>query len=631
MDNSKKTAGWGDAGLWKAWVAVMGLLALIVVAILANERAHRLEAAAQRLGTDTHFLAQVLEASLQNGDFSQAQAQVESWGNSQPAVLLVRLSADNGFVLGEFRRQQPKARRHEQTQEIVFSYRGSANLLVEESLEPIYAALTMLAVNLSAAALVMALIGFLLLWNIHKYRQQVRLTWEEVDRRMEAQMALEQLSTQDVLTSLPNRQVFNERLKQEVSESAQFDRRLALLMIDLDDFKSVNDSLGHEQGDLLLQTAASRMSLSLRNYDFLARFGGDAFVAILPSLETEEEVAALVRRLQKVLNKTVRLGHDQVLPSASIGISLYPQDGSMPDELLRNADAAMHSAKQAGRNAHRFYTESLNATLAERNKMDVALHHALSHQQGLSLVYEPQVDIRSGEIVSCEALLRWNREGREVAPEDFLSVAERSAVMARLQGFVIDEVIHQQRLWEAEGLPGYRVDINLGGDRVAINEVLDKLEAHFEQQPGLVAGMGIEITERLLISTGEGLVQRLAAFKKKGVVISLDDFGTGYSSLGQLKYLPVDILKIDKSFVQDVPESVSDSAIVRSVVTMGHAMGQQVLAEGIETQAQYEFIRNVDCDLVQGFLLHQPMTADQLIKLMRSLSQAGNSGLIARS
>lgn len=627
MANSVSHKKAGGARLWLSWALVVFVLLSIAGGILVSERWQRFEAAEQSLISRTDFLASVLESYLQNGSFDEARDRVTSWGRSQPHVLRVRLAADNGFVLSEFTRNAASDRRHERRVDIVFSYRGAATLVVEESMEPEYSALASLAKWLAAGTVVMALIAFLLLWNIEKYRRQVRLTWEEVDRRMEAQMALEQVTTQDKLTGLANRYAFNERLKQEVAESRQFQRRLALLVIDLDDFKDVNGSLGHEQGDSLLQTAASRMSLCLRSYDFLARFGGDAFVAILPSIESDAEVEALAQRVKAVLNKVVSLGPTQVVPSASIGISLYPQDGETADKLLRNADAAMHSAKRAGRNVHRFYTESLNAALAERNKIDVALHEALRQNQGLSLVYEPQVDIRTGEISSCEALLRWHWQGRDMPREAFLSVAEQSSVMVSLQGFVIKEVVRQHRLWETEGLAGYRVDINLAGDQAAVNEVMGQIEDLLDQNAGWAKRFGIEITERLLVSSDESLIGRLMAIRSRGVVVSLDDFGTGYSSLDQLKRMPVDVLKIDQSFIQGAPDSAIDAAIVRSVVSMGHSMNKQVLAEGVETHDQLEFVTSAGCDVVQGFMLHQPMTARQLTRLMMTDAKGARSGI----
>jgi len=343
----------------------------------------------------------------------------------------------------------------------------------------------------------------------------------------------------------------------------------------------------------------------------------------MPGAKQVEHVA---RKVFDALQSGIEVEGRELFVSASIGISIYPDDAESPSDLLRTADAAMYTAKEAGRDCYRFYTTTMNEALARRQQIEQGLREALADGD-LYLVYQPQVEIASGRICSCEALLRWRREGRQIPPGEFIPIAEQSVLMRQVQAFVIAEAVRQRAQWKRQGIADVRIDINFSGASQLISEMLPQLLQAVDDAGLSASDIGIELTEHALIDASEQTISRLSDLRGRGSTISLDDFGTGYSSLGYLKNLPVDILKIDRAFVKDLPDGRMDCAIVQAVIAMGHSMGKRVLAEGVETQAQLDYVHRQGCDLAQGFLLYRPVEASEIEP--RLLRGAGAASLTA--
>ena len=617
-------------GLAATW-GVMSLVAILITTLIfLNEKNTRLDRAQEQLVTEAGYVQHILAAALRAGEYQQAREQIASWGSLNSGTVRLDLTADNGFILGEFRRDAPGARTQQHRTAIPFSYRGHATMVLEKTLEPTYRAIAQLGWQLAGSVVTLQLLGLILVYQLRRYRRQVRRAQSEYDRRLEAQSALERMATLDALTGLPNRYLLDEQLTLRVAEAERFGRKLALLFIDLDNFKNINDSFGHEAGDKLLKIVAERMSGCLRSYDLLSRFGGDEFVILLSSMPGAKQIEHVARKVFEALQPMIQVAERELFVSVSIGISIYPDDAESPSDLLRTADAAMYTAKEAGRDCYRFYTTTMNEALARRQQIEQGLREALADGD-LYLVYQPQVEIASGRICSCEALLRWRREGREIPPGEFIPIAEQSVLMRQIQSFVITEAIRQRAQWKRQGIHDVRIDINFSGASQLINEMIPQLLQVVDDAGISPADIGIELTEHALIDASEQTIARLSDLRERGSTISLDDFGTGYSSLGYLKNLPVDILKIDRAFVKDLPEGKMDCAIVKAVIAMGHSMGKRVLAEGVETQAQMDYVHSEGCDLAQGFLLYRPVEASVIEpRLLRSSKTASFTAVPGR-
>ncbi|MCP5440286.1 MAG: EAL domain-containing protein [Chromatiaceae bacterium] len=617
-------------GLAATW-GVMSLVAILITTLIfLNEKNTRLDRAQEQLVTEAGYVQHILAAALRAGEYQQAREQIASWGSLNSDTVRLDLTADNGFILGEFRRDAPGARTQQHRTAIPFSYRGHATMVLEKTLEPTYRAIAQLGWQLAGSVVTLQLLGLILVYQLRRYRRQVRRAQSEYDRRLEAQSALERMATLDALTGLPNRYLLDEQLTLRVAEAERFGRKLALLFIDLDNFKNINDSFGHEAGDKLLKIVAERMSGCLRSYDLLSRFGGDEFVILLSSMPGAKQIEHVARKVFEALQPMIQVAERELFVSVSIGISIYPDDAESPSDLLRTADAAMYTAKEAGRDCYRFYTTTMNEALARRQQIEQGLREALADGD-LYLVYQPQVEIASGRICSCEALLRWRREGREIPPGEFIPIAEQSVLMRQIQSFVITEAIRQRAQWKRQGIHDVRIDINFSGASQLINEMIPQLLQVVDDAGISPADIGIELTEHALIDASEQTIARLSDLRERGSTISLDDFGTGYSSLGYLKNLPVDILKIDRAFVKDLPDGKMDCAIVKAVIAMGHSMGKRVLAEGVETQAQMDYVHGEGCDLAQGFLLYRPVEASVIEpRLLRSSKTASFTAVPGR-
>jgi len=434
----------------------------------------------------------------------------------------------------------------------------------------------------------------------------------DISARKHYEQRLNRMATLDPLTGLPNRHQLMQTLEQRVAESRRSGQRFALLFLDLDNFKLINDSLGHASGDALLRRVAHRIGNALRPYDFVARFGGDEFILVAPQVQDHAEAEQVAERLIDLFRQPFEVDGNEFHVSPSIGVSLYPEDGHTAGELIQNADIAMYRAKARGRARYHAFSQELNEALQRERRIEADLWRALAGNE-LTLHYQPIIGIDGGQPVACEALLRWQRSGGEqIPPAMFIPVAERSGLIDRIDEWVLATASRQAAAWKQAGLEGFRIDINVSGRHLLDGGFHKRL-----RETLLTAGigpreLGIEITETSLLHATDTVMALLQELHEGGLHIALDDFGTGYSSLSYLHSFPVDTIKIDRAFIAELGHGERAAALVRAIVSMGHSLGKRVLAEGIETPRQLELARQLGCDLAQGFLLHRPMPAERV-------------------
>ena len=449
----------------------------------------------------------------------------------------------------------------------------------------------------------------------------------DITDRKRTEQELRYLANYDALTGLPNRTLLGERLAHALIRARRQGTRVALLFIDLDRFKHVNDSLGHAAGDRLLKAAAVRITGSIRDDDTVARLGGDEFTIVIEDLLEVSEAEAAARKLIEAFLAPLDIdGRTEVVISPSIGISIYPDHGQVPTDLLKFADTAMYRAKDHGRNTFEVYSPALDTRARWRAGMVSQLHKALERGE-LSLVYQPKLSLASGRISGVEALLRWsNAELGQVAPSTFIPLAEETGLIVPIGEWVVREALSELRRWERAGVGDVSIAVNvsmlqlLRGD---LPTLLRDAMAQSNVRPGRIV---LELTESMVMANAEQAISTLGALKDLGVSIAIDDFGTGYSSLSQLKRLPIDTLKIDKGFVGDITFDADDEAITSTVITMAHSLGLAVVAEGVETREQLEYLRERGCDEIQGFLVNRPLPGDAMLEfLLRSRDDAHRS------
>ena len=423
---------------------------------------------------------------------------------------------------------------------------------------------------------------------------------------------LHNLAYYDPLTGLPNRALFQDRLAVVLEQAERNHHPVALMFIDLDRFKEVNDTLGHSLGDVLLARVAERLNDNCRKSDTVARLGGDEFAVILPRIRDANDAASIAEKLNQALLPPFELNGSEVHIRGSFGISLYPQDGRESESLLKYADMAMYHAKSAGQDSIQFFREELGQHVRRRIGLQTSLRKAIENDE-LHLAYQPQVCLQSGRILGVEALARWHDlERGDISPADFSPIAEDSGLIAPLGEWVLDRAIREAQAWpQAQG--PVRLGINASVSQIRKGHLERLLRQHF-LRPGMQGfPLEIEITESLLMDDVDRALTRLEGIHALGVSIAIDDFGTGYSSLSYLKRFPVERLKIDQSFVRDLTQDPNDRAIVSTIIAMGRHLGLQVIAEGVESHGQMDFLRTEGCDEAQGYFLARPMTSDTII------------------
>ena len=442
--------------------------------------------------------------------------------------------------------------------------------------------------------------------------------------RKRYQVELEHQANYDALTGLPNRSLLHDRLRQAVY-GQRAPRNLAVVFMDLDHFKLINDSLGHGTGDRLLKGMAERLRAVLREGDTLGRVGGDEFILILNDQANEEAVFRTMQRIAAKVAEPIVIDGKELYVTGSAGISLFPQDGRDVETLLRNADAAMYRAKEHGRANFQFYTSEMNERVSDRLALESALRRALERRE-FALHFQQMVDLRSGEITGAEALVRWSHpEWGLVRPARFIPIAEETGLIVALGEWVVHEAARQARAWRDAGLDPGIVSVNLSA-RQFRQEGLVRTVSRILEDTGLdPAALEMELTESMVMHNVESAIATLQGLKSLGVRLSVDDFGTGYSSLAYLKDLPIDTLKIDRSFVRDIGTGADaeDGILAQAIISLGHAMHLKVIAEGVETDAQVHFLKRHGCDQVQGFLYGEPVPAEPFARLLERARRHG--------
>lgn len=438
----------------------------------------------------------------------------------------------------------------------------------------------------------------------------------DVTAQREAEERVQYLATRDALTGLPNRDWFHQLLSVELKAARRYGRQIAVLFIDLDRFKLINDSLGHGAGDALLREIGARLTRCLRASDVVARLGGDEFVVLLGEARTRELTTVVVRKLLAALQEPVELGTQSCRISASIGISMFPDDGADEQTLMRHADSAMYVAKEQGKSGYCFFTSEIERRAAERVILEMHLRDALARGE-LTLHYQPRVNLGTGLITGAEALLRWTHpELGSVPPASFIPIAEQSELIGTLGTWVLDTACRQNVSWQRAGLKPVRVSVNISPRQFAADDLLQGIELALQRSGLEPCWLELEITEGTVMHDAERAAQVLGEIRKLGVRVSIDDFGTGYSSLAQIKRFPISTLKIDRSFVRDLAYDGADRAIAEAIIAMGRTLGLEVVAEGVETAEQLAFLRQHRCDEMQGYLLSPPVPAEDLARLL---------------
>ncbi len=440
-----------------------------------------------------------------------------------------------------------------------------------------------------------------------------------ITERKIAEQRVAHMAHHDALTGLPNRVLLRDRIQQAIAQAHRNGTQLAVLFLDLDRFKTINDSLGHQLGDRLLQSVASRILVCVREGDTVSRVGGDEFVIVIPGIGSASDSSAVAAKILEVLANAFHLHGNDLHVAASIGISLYPADGSDAETLMRNADTAMYHAKDSGRGNFQFFTQHMNIAAQQRLSLETSLRRALDERE-FELHYQPLYDLRDRSVTGFEALLRWNTpDGEMVAPAQFISAAEDSGLIVPIGEWVLHEALRQSRAWQAHGRR-LSVSINVSANQLARSNFVDylrRLIAELGVDPALIE---LEVTESVIIEGAGDARASLYAIDALGVGIAIDDFGTGYSGLAYLKRLPIDTVKIDQSFVRDLTIDPDDKAIVTAIVAMAKSLGVDVVAEGVETEEQLEELKRLGCSRAQGFLLARPMTAAAVTRFLARLT-----------
>jgi diguanylate cyclase (GGDEF)-like protein/PAS domain S-box-containing protein len=444
---------------------------------------------------------------------------------------------------------------------------------------------------------------------------------EDISRRKQVEGELLHMANHDVLTSLPNRSLLLDRISQAIAYANRSGEQVAVLLIDLDRFKNINDSLGHDVGDKMITAIARKLIAQVRDVDTVARLGGDEFVILLTDVAHEDAVATLAQQVLEALAQPLTIQGHELYPAGSIGISLYPKDGADSQTLLKNADTAMYRAKDAGRNNFQFYARAMNARALDRLKLEGALRNALLRNEFV-LHYQPQMDIASGSIIGVEALLRWQPPGEEmIYPADFIPIAEETGLIVAIGEWVLRTACLQQKAWGRGGLSApLRVAVNLSARQFKQQDIVKMVSRALEESGCDAQFLELEITESIVMDSPEAAAATLQKLSDMGVHLSIDDFGTGYSSLAYLKRFPIHSLKIDRSFVRDITTDADDAAIAKAVIALAHSMKLRVIAEGVETPEQLEFLREQQCDQMQGYYLSRPLPARQLESLVRGFT-----------
>ena len=438
----------------------------------------------------------------------------------------------------------------------------------------------------------------------------------DITARIKAESEIQQLINYDTLTGLPNRSLLHDRLQQAIAQSARDKTLLGVLVLDLDRFKSINETLGHRAGDKLLKSIGSRLQACVRESDTLARLGGDEFVVLLVGVAHEDGLTIVAKKILAIVSEPVYIDGHEIYSTCSIGIAVYPLDGDDSHTLLKHADLAMYQAKELDRNNFQFFSRDMNIKVLERMMLENSMRKALDRDE-FFLVYQPQVDARTGKITGMEALLRWQHPDLGLlAPDKFIYLAEDNGFIISLGEWVLRSACRQNKIWQDQGLPAVRVAVNLSAKQFGQYH-LDEVIASTLLDTGLdPRWLELEITESTIMKDAEKNTAILQRFKEMGISLAIDDFGTGYSSLSYLKLFPLTRLKIDRAFVRDITTNPDDAAIARIIIDIASTLKLSVIAEGVETRAQMQFLSFNNCVEMQGYLFSRPVRAEEFAKLL---------------
>ena len=445
---------------------------------------------------------------------------------------------------------------------------------------------------------------------------------QDITERLNTERTIQYMAHHDALTGMPNRRLMQDRLHQAIMSARRKQRHVGVLFIDLDRFKVVNDTLGHDTGDFILKEVARRLVSCVREVDTVSREGGDEFVVILPDLERPEHARVVGDKILRELARPVEIGSHEIHVTPSIGISHYPNDATDVQQLLKQADNAMYQAKDAGRNTIRYFTNDLNFLLSKRLEVETKLRKAIENEE-FFLCYQPQVDIASGRISGMEALIRWNDPTKgEVPPKDFIFVAEELGLIVPIGEWVFRTACRQLRSWEEEGIEPVTVSINISPRQFMSRRLVASLLSIIRDTGADPRHIELEITETMIMRNIEQSIETLAQLRSVGMQVAVDDFGVGYSSLNQLTRLPASSMKIDRSFIMNVPHDASSGSITQTIIAMARQLKLRVIAEGVENRAQLDFLRTHHCEAFQGFLFSRPVSALEATAMLRAQNTA---------
>lgn len=450
--------------------------------------------------------------------------------------------------------------------------------------------------------------------------QKIEERTEEISKKnhqlLEAIKKMKHMAYHDVLSGLPNRRLFLEQLSTAMVDAKINSYNLAILFIDLDRFKNINDTLGHDFGDLLLKFVSKEMADRLRNIDMVSRQGGDEFTILLNEISHKKEVISLINQLQTIVSKPIILNGQELHVSMSIGVALYPKDGVSAEELLKNADMAMYKAKETGRNNYKFYSTEMNETISRKMELENGLRKAITNDEFV-LHYQPQVSLETGKIIGMESLIRWNKNNSGmISPGEFIPLAEETRLIIPIGEWVLFTACKQAKSWHDSGYSHLKLAVNLSPLQFLHENLVNVVSNVLERTQFNPQSLEIEITESISMYDAEEAILKMQALRDLGVKISIDDFGTGYSSLIYLKRFPINSLKIAQPFIEDILYKDSDKALVEAIISMGHSLGLSVIAEGVETKEQLQLLMELYCDEIQGYIYSKPLTSDQFSEML---------------
>ena len=444
-------------------------------------------------------------------------------------------------------------------------------------------------------------------------------TARDITERKEAEEFINFQAYHDLLTRLPNRSLFKDRLNLAVAQARRVDSNVAVMFLDLDRFKVINDSLGHAMGDRLLQAVAMRLEGVLRKCDTLSRFGGDEFTLLLPNINGTEDARIIAKKVINTLKEPFMLGEHEAFVGVSIGISMFPVGGESVDELIKNADTAMYHVKSRGKDGYQFFSPSMGVADSNRIHLEREIRKALDHGE-FKVFYQPQINAKTNEVIGVEALVRWEHPTRGlVFPGEFLPLAEETRLMSDISEWVLKTACSEVQSWINSGHPNIRLSVNFSAHQVEHPRFVDRLLDVLQENNFPSENLEIEITENAIMNDLEQMTKKLNRLAEHGITIAIDDFGTGYSSLNYLRQLPIHTLKVDQSFVKDIEETMGDACIVNAIVNMAHGLKLNIVAEGVETETQLDYLRNLGCQEIQGFYFGKAEPGSHVLQRLKTL------------